>query len=163
MGKRGARSDREGRREVTAPAQTAKTAKPSRVHVEWVGGHRFDAGRPNGPTARIDGDGETGQSPPEALLSALATCVSYDVVDILAKRHTPVESLAIDVVGERVDTVPRRYRHITLNFRIAGAGIERDQALRAIELSATKYCSVRDSLSRDVEVDWTLDLGSDLT
>ncbi len=139
-----------------APAQTS--TKASRIHVEWVGGHRFDAGRPNGPTARIDGEGETGQSPPETLLSALATCVSYDVVDILAKQRTPIESLEIDVIGVRVDTIPRRYKHITLNFRIAGKGIKKDQALRAIELSATKYCSVRDSLRDDIQIDWTVEI-----
>jgi putative redox protein len=139
-----------------APPRTA--AKPSRIHVDWVGGHRFDAGRPGGPTARIDGEGETGQSPPETLLSALATCVSYDVVDILAKQRTPVSSLSIDIVGERVDTIPRHYKHITLNFTIGGHGIEKSQALRAIELSATKYCSVRDSLSGDIDIDWTVEL-----
>jgi len=143
---------------VTAPAPTKTTAKPSLIHVNWVGGHRFDAGRPNGQTARIDGEGETGQSPPETLLSALATCVSYDVIDILAKQRTPIESLEIDVVGERVETIPRHYKHITLNFRIGGQGIAKDQALRAIELSATKYCSVRDSLRSDVQVDWTVEL-----
>jgi putative redox protein len=145
---------------VTAPV-APKTAKPpSRVHVRWAGEQRFDAGRPNAPTARIDGEGKTGQSPPEALLSALASCVSIDVVAILAKRRTPVESLDIDVVGERVDTTPRRFKHITLNFRIAGKGIEKDQALRAIELSATKYCSVRDSLRSDIEIAWTLELSA---
>jgi len=143
---------------VTARASTQAATKPSRIHVEWVGAHRFDAGRPNRPTARIDGDGETGQSPPEALLSALATCVSYDVIDILSKQHTPVASLEIDVVGQRVDTVPRRYKHITLNFHISGKGIEKAQALRAIELSATKYCSVRDSLRSDIEVEWTVEI-----
>lgn len=143
---------------MTAPAPAKTAAKPSLIHVEWVGDHRFEAGRPNGPTARLDGEGETGQSPPEALLSALATCVSYDVIDILAKQRTPIESLEIDVVGERVNTVPRRYKHITLNFRIGGKGIEKEQALRAIELSATKYCSVRDSLKEDLEVEWTVEL-----
>jgi putative redox protein len=143
---------------VTARAPAPAAVKPSLIHVEWVGGHRFDAGRPKGPMARIDGDGEAGQSPPEALLSALATCVSYDVVDILAKQRTPVESLEIDVVGERVETVPRRYKNITLNFRIAGKGIEKDKALRAIELAATKYCSVRDSLRTDLVVDWTVEI-----
>jgi len=143
---------------VTAPAPAKTAAKPSLIHVEWVGGHRFDAGRPNGPTARIDGEGETGQSPPETLLSALATCVSYDVIDILAKQRTPLESLEIDVVGERVNTMPRRYKHITLNFRIGGKGIEKEQALRAIELSATKYCSVRDSLRNDIKLEWTVEL-----
>jgi putative redox protein len=123
-----------------------------------VDGHRFEAGRPNGPTARIDGEGETGQSPPETLLSALATCVSYDVIDILAKQRTPIESLEIDVVGERVDTIPRRYKAITLNFRIAGKGIEKEQAQRAIELSATKYCSVRDSLRSDIAVAWNVEI-----
>lgn len=118
----------------------------------------FDAGRPNGPTARIDGDGKTGQSPPETLLSALATCVSYDVIDILAKQKTPLESLQIDVVGERVAAIPRRYRHITLNFRMTGKGIEEAQALRAIELSANKYCSVRESLRPDMQIDWTVEI-----
>jgi putative redox protein len=143
---------------VTGPVTAKATTKPSVIHVEWVGGHRFDAGRPNGPTARIDGEGETGQSPPETLLSALATCVSYDVIDILAKQRTPIESLQIDVVGDRVDTIPRRYKAITLNFRIGGKGIEKEQALRAIELSATKYCSVRDSLRSDLAVAWTVEL-----
>ena len=143
---------------MTARAPVHTPAKPSLIHVEWVGGHRFDAGRLNGPTARIDGEGETGQSPPETLLSALATCVSYDVIDILAKQRTPIESLEIDVIGERVDTIPRRYKHITLNFRIGGKGIEKEQALRAIELSATKYCSVRESLRSDIVVGWTVEL-----
>ena len=75
---------------VSPPAKT--TTKPSLIHVEWVGKHQFEAGRPNGPTAHIDGDGETAQSPPETLLSALATCVSYDVVDIMAKQRTPRRS-----------------------------------------------------------------------
>jgi putative redox protein len=146
---------------VTARATPPVATKPSLIHIEWVGAHRFDAGRPNGPTARIDGEGETGQSPPETLLTALATCVSYDVIDILAKQRTPLESLEIDVVGERVDTIPRRYKHITLNFRIGGKGIEKDKALRAIELSATKYCSVRDSLREDISVDWTVELAEE--
>lgn len=143
---------------ASTPPKTAKP--PSRVHVRWAGEQRFEAGRPNAPMAHIDGNGKLGQSPPEALLSALASCVSVDVVAILAKRRTPVESLDIDVVGERIDTTPRRFKHITLNFRITGKGIEKDQALRAIELAATKYCSVRDSLRSDIEIDWTVDLQS---
>jgi putative redox protein len=144
---------------VSAAPQTAKP--PSRVHVQWEGEQRFETGRLTAPTAIIDGDGKAGQSPPEALLSALASCVSVDVIAILAKQRTPVDSLEIDVVGERVDTTPRRYKHITLNFRIGGNGIEKERALRAIELSATKYCSVRDSLRSDIVVDWTVELAEE--
>ena len=143
---------------MTADAPAASPRPPSRVRVKWAGDHLFDTGRENGPAARFDADGKTAQTPPEALLSALASCVSVDVVDILAKRRTPVESLEVDVVGERVDTTPRRFRHITLNFSIAGNGIERVHAERAVELAVTKYCSVRDSLTSDIQVDWKIDL-----
>ena len=143
---------------MTAPAASPTKAKPSLIHVTWAGEHRFDAGRPGGPTARIDGEGETGQSPPETLLTALATCVSYDVIDILAKQRTPISALEIDVVGERVNTVPRRYHHVTMNFRIAGQGIEHEKALRAVELSADKYCSVRETLRPDLKIDWTVEI-----
>ena len=142
---------------MTAPTSPVK-AKPSLIHVTWAGDHQFDAGRPNGPTARIDGEGVTGQSPPETLLTALATCVSYDVIDILAKQRTPISALEIDVVGERVNTVPRRYHHVTMNFRIAGQGIEHEKALRAIELSADRYCSVRETLRPDLKIDWTVEI-----
>jgi len=142
---------------VTAP--TTSTAKPaSRVQVKWAGGQVFDTGREGGPVARFDGDGKVAQTPPDALLSALASCVSVDVVGILEKRRTPVKSLQVDVVGERVDTTPRRFHHITLNFAITGKGIDRVHAERAVELAVTKYCSVRDSLASDIRVDWTIDL-----
>jgi putative redox protein len=153
MGERGSRTDRERRAEVT---------EPSRINVTWVGDHKFDAGSPGRPTARIDGDGLSGPSPVDGLLACLATCVSVDVVDILAKRRTPVESLEIEVVGERVDTIPRRLSHVTLNFQIGGAGIERVHAERAVDLAVTKYCSVRDSLRPDVPVEWTIALGSEI-
>jgi putative redox protein len=132
-----------------------------RVNVKWVGEHNFDAGRPGRPTARFDGDGVTGPSPVDGLLASLATCTLVDVVDILAKRRTPVASLEMEVVAERVDTVPRRLKHVTLNYRIDGAGIERVHAERAVELAVTKYCSVRDSLRPDVPVEWTIELPSE--
>lgn len=136
-------------------------SEPQRVNVKWVGEHKFDAGRPGRPTARFDGDGLTGPSPVDGLLASLATCTSHDVVDILARRRTPVELLEVEVIAERVDTVPRRLKHVMLNFRIGGAGIERAQAERAVELAVAKYCSVRDSLRPDVPVEWTIALESE--
>ena len=148
---------------MSAPTTTGETGTsppkpPSRVTVTWAGGQRFDTGRPGGATARIDGRGETGQSPVDALISALASCAAIDVVEILAKRRTPVRSLNVDVLGERVNGVPRRLRQVTLDFHIAGDGIERVHAERAIDLAINKYCSVRDSLARDIPIDWSLTL-----
>ena len=138
--------------------ESAPRKPPSRVKVTWAGGERFDTGRPGGPTARIDGTGETGQGPVDTLVSALASCAAIDVVEILAKRRTPVQTLSVDVLGERVDGVPRRLRHVTLDFHITGDGIERAHAERAIDLAINKYCSVRDSLANDIPVEWKLTL-----
>lgn len=138
----------------------AKEKPPATIHVEWLGEERFEAGRPHGPTLLVDGTGKTAQSPVDALLSALGSCTAIDVVEILAKRRTPVTSLKIEVVGERVNTVPHRFRHITLLYHIVGDGIEREQAERAIDLAVNKYCSVRDSLSREIVVEWKLDLAT---
>lgn len=128
------------------------------IRVDWAGEGRFDAGRPGGPTIRLDSSAATGPSPVDGLLAALASCVSVDVVDILTKRRTPPSALNVRAVGQRVNTIPRRLEHATLHFDIEGDGIERVHAERAIDLAVTKYCSVRDSLRPDVPVEWTLTL-----
>jgi putative redox protein len=50
-----------------------------------------------------------------------------------------------------------------MTFRITGGGIEREAAERAIELSITKYCSVRNSLDPDIPVEWSLQLNETQT
>lgn len=127
------------------------------VEVRWAGEGRFDASRTQGgPSIRLDSSAETGPSPVDGLLASLASCVSVDVVEILTKRRTPPSSLTVHVRGERVDTTPRRLQHVSLGFAIAGEGIERVHAERAIDLSITKYCSVRDSLREDIPMEWTV-------
>jgi putative redox protein len=64
----------------------------------------------------------------------------------------------VEALGERVDSIPRRFKHITLNVSIVGKGIERAPAEHAIDLAVTKYCSVRDSLAPDIPVVWNLSL-----
>lgn len=125
---------------------------PSRIRTTWAGDHHFDTGRPGGPTSLIDGEGATAQSPPDALLSALASCSGVDLVDILAKRRTPVEALVVDVEGYRRATPPRRFERIELTFRVDGAGIEAMHAERAVQLAFEKYCSVAASLAPDIVV-----------
>lgn len=129
---------------------------PSRVLVGWKGERRYEAQREGRPSILLDGDGMAGPTPPDALLGALATCVSVDVVDILAKRRTPVERYSVEVLGERVDTIPRRFSQITLNVSIHGQGIERAHAENAINLAVTKYCSVGASLDPGIVVLWNL-------
>jgi putative redox protein len=106
----------------------------------------------------LDGKGQAGPSPFDGLLGALGTCPSVDVIEILAKRRTPVQSLEVDVVATRAAGVPRRLVAAELHFRISGRGIDRVAAERAIELAITKYCSVRDSIDKTIPITWKLEL-----
>ena len=142
-------------------SETPVGKPPSKVTVRWDGGQRFDAGvTGKKETIRIDGNRDAGPSPVDALLGALAACTGVDVVEILAKRRTPVEGMSVSVTGERATVTPSRVTKIVLDFKIRGAGIERAHAERAIELAVTKYCSVRDTLDPNMPIEWTLQLDS---
>ncbi len=141
---------------MTTPTQAKP---PARVTVRWDGGERFDAGvTGRKEVIRIDSTRDQGPSPVDVLLSALGSCTGVDIVEILAKRRTPIEGMSISIVGERANAVPARVTKITLEYRIRGKGIERVHAERAIELAVTKYCSVRDSLDPNLPIEWSLTL-----
>jgi len=129
----------------TAPAAPVIT----RSEATWRGDRTFDAG-PAGRTHRIDVNAKEAPGPVETLLNALAACAGVDVIDIIAKRKTPVERMKILVVAERRPEAPRRVMKVDLEFRIDGAGIEAEHAERAIQLSFERYCSVAASLASDI-------------
>jgi putative redox protein len=128
------------------------------VELDWVAGSEFEAGRPGGPRIRVDGDGRTGPSPFDVFLAAIAACAATDVVAILRKQRTPVHSLRVRVEAQRVEAVPRRLASALLHFTISAPGATEQKVARAVELSITKYCSVRSSLASDAAVTWSIDL-----
>lgn len=109
-----------------------------------------------GPTITVDNTGKSEPGPVDTLLIALAACTSEDVLTILQKRRTPASRLSIEVEGKRANGVPARLTHIHLRYVVEGEGIDRPNTQRAIELAVTKYCSVRDSLDKSIEIEWSL-------
>lgn len=92
------------------------------------------------------------------LLAAIATCASVDVLAILEKQRTPVEALDVRIEAHRVESTPRRLASAILHFSITAPGATIEKAMRAVELSVTKYCSVRSSLIADAPVGWVVEL-----
>ena len=125
-----------------------------RVEVRWRGeGLYFDGRSADGAVqlaSNLDGDG-TGMRPMQMLAVALGACTGMDVVSILKKMRQPLEGLWIEVEGEQADEYPRRYTALTLTYHVRGA-VDEAKLRRAIELSETKFCSVRASLALDVQV-----------
>jgi putative redox protein len=140
------------------PNTQPKLLPHATIEVDWLGASEFEAHRAGGPTVRIDGDSKSAPSPFDTLLAAVATCSATDVVSILAKQRTPVKALHVAVESQRVDATPRRLASAVLHFSIAAPGTTRAKAERAVELSVTRYCSVRSSLLADIPVTWTVAL-----
>ena len=139
------------------PKIISHPARPTiTVRATWVGEHRFETGRPGGPTALFDGAARTGQNPVDALVNALSTCVGIDVVDILGKRRTPPERLVVDAFAERRAEHPRRVECVRLTFTVDGEGIAIDQTERAVTLALEKYCSVAATLAPAVVIETTV-------
>ncbi len=140
------------------PDPTPALTPHLRVGLKWKHDLVFDAGPAGMAPHTLDGDTKVAPSPPQMLLEALAGCVAIDVVLILRKMQMPPASLSCDVTAERAEGVPRRITKAHLHFTIARDGIVEERAMRAIELSVTKYCTVRDSLDPEMPVTWSLDL-----
>ena len=140
---------------------TARDKPPSRTTVSWTSGVAFEAVAASGGRLVLDGDSHAGQSPPEALLSALGACTGVDIVEILKKRRTLVERLEIRLTGTRANAMPPRFVAVEFEYHLSGAGIAREHAERAIDLAVNKYCTVKDSLAKDIVFTWRLVLNGE--
>lgn len=142
-------------------APRPSTGNPiARAHAEWKHGLIFDAGVGE-RRITIDGNSKEAPSPVETLLCAVGTCAATDVVEILAKQRTPAKRLAIDVMATRRVEHPRRVETLEVTFTIDGAGIERPQAQRAVDLSIQRYCTVAASLAGDIDMSSVLILNGE--
>jgi putative redox protein len=76
------------------------------------------------------------------LLIALASCTAVDVVEILAKKRLPLDSLEITTTGEQDADPPWTFRKIHLKYCLGGRGLTDKAVKQAIQLAEEKYCSV---------------------
>jgi putative redox protein len=126
--------------------------------IDHLGGDRYVGHNEARDQIIIDGeDIALGVRPMEALLAALGTCTAFDVVSILAKRRTPVESYRIELEGERAEEHPKRYTRIQVRHVVSGEGITPQSLGRAVSLSHEKYCSVAATLNAEIEYEAVLD------
>lgn len=109
---------------------------------------RFVASSGSGHTIVLDnGTGNTGMRPAELIPIAVAGCTAMDVISILRKKRQPVDRYEIRASGEQMDEHPNAFTRIDIVHVVEGSGIDPEAVHRAIELSATKYCSVGATLS----------------
>ncbi len=129
--------------------------KNKSVQVKWTGNRQFictDSVKHSIVISSHDEANNTGMSPSQLLLLALASCSAYDVVNILQKKRLQLDGLDITVHGEQEPDPPWTYRQIHLKYVLSGPDLTGKAVEQAIELSLTKYCSVASTVSGKAEV-----------
>lgn len=96
--------------------------------------------------AKANGGHDTGFSPMEMLLTALAGCTGMDVISILQKKKQQVTAFEVRVEGVRADEHPRVWTEVWVKYVVTGHHLDPAAIERAIELSRDKYCGVSATL-----------------
>jgi putative redox protein len=101
------------------------------------------------------GGSNMGPRPMELLLVGLGGCTGMDVISILRKMRQDVTDYQIRLHGERTVDHPRIFTSISVEHIVRGRGLSADAVKRAVELSATRYCSAAAMLGRAAHIEET--------
>ncbi|HSW64441.1 MAG TPA: OsmC family protein [Dissulfurispiraceae bacterium] len=127
----------------------------NKATLEWDKELIFVGRTQQGYEIEFDANVQWGCKPTDALLLSLAGCMGIDVVMFLQKMRAHLASFKIVITGERNPDPPQYYRKIDMVLQIGGKALDPKKVDRAVSLSHEKYCSVYNSLRKDMEVNVT--------
>ena len=129
--------------------------------VQWIGKEQFVALSPSGHLVALDSDRASNGAPGpmELLLLALGACTATDVVSILAKKRQKLDSLEVEVSGERAEQSPRVWTKLEIVYKLRGT-LEETAVQHAVRLSEEKYCSVAAMLSKTAPITYRFDIAA---
>ncbi len=127
------------------------------AHSEWTQGDVFEGTAENGNKIIFDANSAHthGPSPMEAVLMALCSCTSVDVVSILQKKRQPLAGLRVTATATQAPAPPRVFTHIKLTYAVRGH-LSRKAVEDAVSLSKNKYCSVSLMLAKAAPIEYEI-------
>jgi putative redox protein len=119
------------------------------AHADWKHDEVFQGTTEDGKSITLDGNSTHthGPSPMQAVLIALCSCTSVDVVNILKKKRQNLTGLRVTAYANQAETPPRVFTHIKLTYAVHGR-LSRKAVEDAVSLSKNKYCSVSKMLEK---------------
>jgi putative redox protein len=131
--------------------------------IKWIQHQQFvaiDSSKHSVVLSTQDEANGVGCKPSDMLLIALGACTAVDVVEILAKKRTPLSDLNIAVSGEQDPEPPWTFRKIHMHFALRGAGLTPHGVEQAIRLSEEKYCAVAATIRGVAHITWDYELAA---
>lgn len=127
------------------------------AHADWKHDEVFQGTTEDGKSITLDGDSAHahGPSPMQAVLIALCSCTSVDVVNILKKKRQDLTALRVSANAVQAETPPRVFTHIKLTYSVRGR-LSRKAVEDAVSLSKNKYCSVSKMLEKATAIEYEI-------
>jgi putative redox protein len=114
------------------------------VVLNWKGRMAFEGVGDSGFMQRMDSDAAGGENsaarPMEFIALGLAGCTGMDVISILQKKKQTVTDFQVQVHAQRADEHPKVFSSAVIEYLVTGKDVDEAALLRAIELSAERYC-----------------------
>jgi putative redox protein len=128
-----------------------------KAKIKWVEDMMFLGQSGSGHAVVMDGPPDLGGKnmgirPMEMMLMGLGGCTSFDVMLILKRSRQDVTDCVAELSAERAETDPKVFTKIHIHFVVTGKSLKEKMVQRAVELSATKYCSASIMLAQTVEI-----------
>lgn len=128
-----------------------------KTRVKWLDHMSFVGESGSGHSVVMDGPPEhggrdLGVRPMEMLLLGLGGCASFDVVSMLKKSKQDLIDCEVEITAERADSEPKVFTNIHMRFIVSGNELSEKKVVRAIELSAEKYCSASIMLGKTAKI-----------
>ena len=121
--------------------------------VTWHGKMSFKGSAETGFEVPLDaspivGGDDKGFRPLELMAISLAGCTAMDVISILRKKRQDVTGFEVKVNAERADQHPKVFTEAVIDYVVTGHNLDEKALIRAIELTATRYCPAQGMLSK---------------
>jgi len=120
--------------------------------VIWSNGMTFTGTADTGFNVPLGADPSVGGAndgfrPLELMAVSLAGCTAMDVISILRKKQQQVAEFEVRVHADQRSDPPHIFTGAVITYLVSGKGLDEAALVRAIELSAVRYCPAQAMLS----------------
>ena len=134
--------------------------------VTWSQGMSFTGTADTGFKLPLGADMDVGGAndgfrPLELMAVSLVGCTAMDVISILRKKQQAVTGFEVQVQARQAESHPHVFQHAKIVYLVSGHAVDEAAVLRAIELSALKYCPAQAMLSKVFPMDLVYEIYED--
>lgn len=115
---------------------------------------------PLGSSPSVGGEND-GFRPMELMAVSLAGCTAMDVISIMRKKRQDVTAYEVRVHADQADTHPHVFTQSVVTYEVTGHGIDEASVLRAMQLSAERYCPAQGMLDKVMPIELLYEIYED--